>query len=209
MINLGSLSLQSLDLSSSPLDAVDLNSISANSIFSSIKKFPRRSDVTTADDQFTSDHGSCCIGDDMIFRADLVVSALKGVELEPVASGAPPQESTLLLQLSGLLEKFHTTGDTPTFEVVTRLTAIPNNTDFWRRVARRNQATSDTRLAWCPKLKCNYCPGFEYSLFQNENSELLICKALEEHVTNTLHCERVRRRRREMRRMYLEAAPAT
>ena len=189
---------------------MDLISISAKSIFSSIRKFPRRSDVTTADDRFTTDHASCCIGDDVISRARSVVRALQGIELEPVASEAPPQESTLLLYLSALLEKFHTTGDTPTFEVVTRLTAVPNDTNFWRKVTTRSQATSDTRSAWCPKLKCNYCPGFEYSLFQNHSFERTICRALERHVENTLHCERVRRRKREIRRRTCsEAAPAT
>ena len=210
MINLGSLSLQFLDLSGSPLDAVDLNSKTPITILSSMMKFPRRSDITTSDDHFTTAHGSCCIGDHLIFRAQSIFNSLQGIELEPVASGAPPQNSTQLSQLSGLIEQFNTTRGTPVFEVVTRLTAIPNNTDFWREFTIEGQATSDTRLAWCPKLKCYYCPGFEYSLFQHENSDPLILEALGDHLTDILHCERLKRSRLETRRRTrLEAALAT
>ncbi len=174
---------------------------------SSMRKLIRRSNITTTDDHFTTDHGSCCIGNNMIRRAELLMSSIEGIELEPVASGAPPQTSTLLSELSSLLKQFPITLDTPLFEVVMRLTAIPKNTDFWREVTIQDQAISDTRFAWCPKLKCNYCPGFEYSLFQNQNSAPLIREALERHFTNILHWERVKRRRREIRRRTgLEAA---
>ena len=199
MLNLGSLSLQLPDLSGSPLDAVDLSSKSAIRIWTSIRNLTRSSDITTTDDHFTNNHKNCCIRDDVSWRAEPLMYWTEGIELEHVASGAPPQKSTLLSQLSGLLEQFHTTRDTSNFEVVMRLTAIPNNTDFWQEVTIRSQATSDTRFAWCPKLKCIYCPGFEYSLFRNQHSEPLICEALERHVLDDLHCERVKRRKREIR----------
>ena len=215
MINLGSLSLQLPHLSGSPLDVIDLGSKNAISIVLSIEKLTPRSDTTTTDDHFATDHASCGIAGYVIFRATLLMSSVEGIELEPVAPGAPPQESTLLSQLSDFLERFHTRRlhtrrDTLPFEVVVRLTAIPNYTNFWREVAVPGQAILDTRFAWCPKLKCKYCPGFEYSLFQHQFSEPVIYTTLERHVKDTLHYERVKRIRRAIpRRTSLEVALAT
>lgn len=208
-MNLGSLSVQDLDLPASPLDADDLDSKTAHDILLSIRKLSRVSDITETDDQFTVDHESCCIGADLISQASDIVD-VDGIELEALASEAPPQSSTLLSHLSGLVKRFNVTSDSPTYEVVLRLTAIPIETQLWRIVATRSQATADARFAWCPKLKCNYCPGFEYSLFQHPNDDSVISKTLESHDVNSLHCERVRRRRREIRRRArLEAALAT
>ena len=161
------------------------------------------------DDHFTSDHGSCCIGDRVSFHANNITDSVDGIELEAVASEAPPRNSAQLSQLSKLLKDFEFVPDAPPFEVVMRLTAVPSNTDFWREISIRSQATSDTRFAWCPKIICNYCPGFEYSLFQHRNNELHIDMALRRHCTNALHYERVRRRRRVIRGARLEAGLAT
>ena len=209
-MNLGSLSVQDLDLPASPLNAWDLDSKIAHGILLLIRKLRRMSDITETDDQFTVDHRSCCIGADLICQASDIVDAVDGIELEALASEAPPQQSTLLSHLSALVKRFNVTSDSPTYEVVLRLTAIPIETQFWRVVPTRSQAAADARFAWCPKLKCNYCPGFEYSLFQHPNDDSVICRTLESHDVNSLHCERVRRRRREVRhRARLEAALAT
>ena len=209
-MNLGSLSVQFLDLSSSPLDAPDLDSKSARNILLSIKTLTRMSDITVTDDQFTIDHRNCCIGAGLISHANQIVVSLDGIELEAVASEPPPQKSTLLSHLSRFVKLSEITGDPPLYEVVLRWTAIPIDTEHWRDGIIRSQATSDTRFAWCPKVKCNCCPAFEYSLFQHPSDNLHIRKALESHSTNSLHCERIKRRRREIRRRArLEAALAT
>ena len=210
MINIGSLSLQLPHLSGSPLDVIDLGSKNAISIVLSIEKLTPRSDITTTDDRFATDHASCGIAGYVMFRANLLMSKIEGIELELVAPGAPPQELMLLSQLSDFLERFHTRRDTSPFEVVMRLTAIPNYTNFWREVTVPGQAILDTRFAWCPKFKCHYCPGFEYSLFQHQYSEPVIYTTLEWHVEDTLHSERVKRIRRAVpRRTSLEVALAT
>lgn len=205
-MNLGSLSLHYLDLSGSPLDAVDLNSKSARDILSSIRKLTRLSDITKRDDQFTIDHRSCCIGAGLISHANNIIESVDGIELETVASGHLLQMSHP--QVSSLVRRYHHTHDLPPFEAEMRFTAVPNDTEFWREVTTASQVTSDTRFAWCPKLRCNYCPGFEYSLFQHPNDSLLICTALECHLTNSLHRERVRRRRPEIRRRRAETDEA-
>ena len=208
-MNLGSLGLHFLDLSSSPLDAPDLDSKSARDILSSIRTLTGMSDITNMDDQFTIDHINCCIGTGLICSANYIAASLDGIELEAVASEAPPQ-STLLSHLSRLVKLSDSTSDPASYEVVLRWTAIPINNKLWRDVTIRSQAISDTRFAWCPRVKCNYCPAFEYSLFQRLKGTLHIRKALQSHSTNPLHCERVRRRRREIRRRSrLEAALAT
>ena len=201
LINLGSLSLQLPYLSGSPLDAADLNSESAHGILSSISKLIRRPVITTTDDRFTDNHRSCYIGTGLVYDANNIIDSTDGIELEAVASGAPPEESRQLSQLSELLKPYQLSRNPPSFEVVMRLTAVPSNTDFWREITTRSPTTSDTSFAWCPKIKCNHCPGFEYSLFQHQNDEVLIDKALKRHLTSPLHYERVKRS--------LEAALAT
>ena len=193
LINLGSLSIQFPHLSGSPLDAVDLNSKSARDVISSIRKLSSLYGITTLDDRFKIDHGKCSIGPSVTLPSHGIFCSVEGIELEAVSSGAAPQKSTLLSQLSSLLKRFEIIHNTAAFEVVMRYTAIPNDPDFWREVVLPCRATSDSRFAWCPKLKCKHCPGFEYSLFRHQNAEPIIWMALERHVATPLHCERVRR----------------
>ncbi|KAK0511875.1 hypothetical protein JMJ35_005725 [Cladonia borealis] len=194
LINLGIMSLHFPDLSGSPLDAVDLSAKSANGILLSIRELTRRSDITITDDRFTAEHGSCCIGNRLSFHADDIINSVDGIELEALASGLSPQKPAQLSQLSKVLEGFETMSDAPAFEVVMRLTAVPNNTNFWREITAQGQARSDTNFAWCPNIKCTSCPGFEYSLFQHPNDELVIHMALGQHFGNVLHHERDKRR---------------
>ena len=209
-MNLGSLSLQFLDLSSSPLDAPDPDLRSADDILSSIRTLTGMSDITDRDDQFSIDHRNCCIGTGLICSANYIAASLDGIELEAVASEAPPQKSRQLSHLSSLVKMSGITSDPSPYEIMLRWTAIPIGNELWRDITIRSQATSDPRFAWCPRVKCNYCPAFNYSLFQHLNVDSHIRKALEWHSTNFLHCERVRRRRREIRRRSrLEAALAT
>ncbi len=194
LINLGSLSLQFPHLSGSSLDGLDLSSQSARSVILSIRTLSGMSGITTLDERFTIDHGSCSVVTNVTIPANGIIGSVEGIELEAVSSGAAPQKSTLISQLSSLLERFQIMHNTAAFEVVMRYTAIPNDPEFWREVILPSQTTSDSRFAWCPKLKCKHCPGFEYSPFRHQNAESLIWAALKSHVARPLHCERARRR---------------
>ena len=197
LINLGSLTRQFPELSHSRLDKVNLHPKSALDVFSSISKLTRES---LPDDRFTTNHKTCCVGPSLLFQATEIIDSVDGIELEPVASRAPPPQPTPPSSLSEILEQVHDRLGSPHFELVMRLTAVPNNTNFWQDVAVRDQATSDTRFAWCPKVTCIYCPGFEYSLFQHRHNEPDTREALRRHMLNGVHMEMYRRVYEERRR---------
>ena len=210
LINLGSLSLQFPDLIGSPLDAVS-SPKTVNRILSSIRSLTSISDFSTTNDNFMTKHGSCCIGDRLSPQVKHITDSVDGIELEAVASVAPPQKPAQLTQLYELLKQSDIISDqAPCFEVVMRLTAVPTQPDYWRRLNIQSYATSDTRFAWCPKIICNYCPGFEYSLFQHYFHKEITEVPLKWHSSTYLHRVRVKRGRRESpRRSSLDAALET
>ena len=186
LINLGSLTLQFPDLRGSYLDDAHLYSASAHDFLSSISKMIPESD-TSLPDHFTISHECCCVGRTLMFHANNIIDSVDGIELEAVASRATPPQSTQPSPLSSFIERKNDTLGSPHFELAMRLTAIPSSTNFWREVAVQSQATSDTRYAWCPKLKCIYCPVFEYSLFQHGYNELRLHEATNRHIQERIH----------------------
>ena len=162
---------------------------------SPISRVIRVSDGSLVDDRFTLNHGGCGVGHRLLFHAKNIINSVEGIELEAVASRDPPPQSAQPSPLFSFIERKNVTLGSRNFEVVMRLTAIPTSTNFWREVAIESQATSDTRYAWCPVLKCIYCPGFEYSLFQRGYNELRLHEAINHHISNSIHWARRRKAR--------------
>ena len=192
MINLGSLTRQFPDLSGSPLDDVEqIYSTSALDVLRSIVNLIPLSDTPVPDDHFTMVHKSCCVGRSLLVNANEIINSVDGIELEALASKTPPPQPTQAL--SELVERINQIHDSPQLKVVMRLTAIPNNTNFWQDVAVPSQARSDMGFAWCPKLICIHCPAFEYSLFQHRHlkKEQHTTEALTRHTRNWVHWRNV------------------
>ena len=138
-------------------------------------------------------HNKCCIGQSLHSQAARIMNLVDGIELEAIAPGPPPTQPEEIAPYFDYLKKLNDNFDLPQFELVLRSTAIPENTNFWNEVAIPSPTTSDSRFAWCPKFKCIYCPGFEYSLFQHEHYYREGRKALYFHLFNPTHIERFRR----------------
>ena len=138
-------------------------------------------------------HNRCCIGHSLNSQAERIINLVDGIELEAIAPGAPPTQPEEIAPFFDYLTELNDNFEFPQFELVLRFTAIPDSTNFWREVAMPSPTTSDTRFAWCPRFKCIYCPGFEYSLFQHERYYREGRKALYSHLFNPTHIERFRR----------------
>ena len=192
LTNLGNLTLHFPDIRGSYLDDAELYSASAHGVLSTISKMIPESD-TSLPDHYTINHECCCVGRTLEYHAKTIIDSVDGIELEAVASRATPPQSTQPSPLSSFIERKNDTLGSPHFELAMRLTAVPNSTNFWPEVAVQSQATSDTRYAWCPKLKCIHCPGFEYSLFQRGYNELRLHEAINKHIPERIHWARRRK----------------
>lgn len=193
LINLGSLTREFPDLSGSPLDDDGLASPSALDVVSSIRKLIEVRNSWPTDHHFSEAHEKCCIGRSLHSQAERIINSVDGIELEAIAPKGPPPQLTRLTPFTTFLKGLNDKFEFPQFQLVLRFTAIPENTTFWQEVAVPSPTKSDTRFAWCPRFKCNYCPGFEYSLFQHESYDLEARKALYSHLFNPTHIEKFRR----------------
>lgn len=58
------------------------------------------SDTPLPDDHFTMIHKTCCVGRSLLVKANKIIDSVDGIELEAVASKAPPPQPTQALALS-------------------------------------------------------------------------------------------------------------
>lgn len=192
LINLGTLTRHFPNLFGSPLENVEqLTSITALDVLSSISSMIPVPDIPLPDNHFTIVHKSCCVGRSLLVKANKIIESVDGIELEAVGAEAPPPQP--IQALSELVEQKNRIHGSPQFKVVMRLTAIPNNTNFWQDVAIPSQARLDMGFAWCPKVICIHCSAFEYSLFQHRHLgvEQQTNEALMRHLCNGVHWYKV------------------